>query len=82
MDQTSVAIDHSDPAAEAVHRLGKLDADKAPAQNQEMFRNAIELQCFDMGQGVRFTKTGRRIDGRVGSRVNNDALPANDAKLL
>src|SRR5438309_7504338 len=75
MEEASVAINHRDPAVKAAHCLGQFEADKPTAQHEEMFRNAIQFQGFDVRQGICFSKTWRRLDSRTGSRVDDNPLP-------
>src|SRR5260221_5806198 len=75
MDQPRVALNNRHPASEATHGLGQLEPNIATTQDEEMFRNAVQIQCFDMGQGVRFGKTRNWTNGRAGSRVDDDLLP-------
>src|SRR6266700_8022636 len=79
MEQPGVALDNGHPAAEAAHGLGQLEPNIATTQDEEMFRNAGQIQCFDMGQGVCFGKTRNWTDGRAGSRVDDDSLPVKQA---
>src|SRR6266566_6070924 len=79
MDQSGVALNNGHPAAEAAHGLGQLEPNIATTQDEEMFRNALQIQCFDMGQGVRFGKTRNWTDARTGPRVDDDPLPVKKA---
>src|SRR5260370_39004694 len=79
MEQPGVSLDNGHPAAEAAHGLGQLEPNIATTQDEEMFRNAAQIQCFDMGQGGRFGKTRDLTNGRAGSRVDDDLLPVKEA---
>src|SRR5258708_38400913 len=79
MEQPGVELNNSHPAAEAAHGLGQLEPNIATTQDEEMFRNAVQIQGFDMGQGVRFGKTRNWTNGRAGSRVDDDLLPVKKA---
>jgi hypothetical protein len=58
MRQTFISFNDSHPAAKAAHGLGQLQSDVTASQNQEMLRNVIQFESFDMGQRTRFAKTG------------------------
>src|SRR3989442_15867083 len=75
MNQAAVAINHSHPAAKAAHCLREFQADKPATQHNEMFRNKVQFQRFNMCQRLCFSQTGRWLDGRMGSYVDYDPLP-------
>ena len=79
MKQPGIALNNGHPAAEATHGLRQLEPNIATTQNEQMFRNAVQIQRFDMGQGVRFGKTWNWKDGRAGSSVDDDPLAVKKA---
>ena len=48
MDERAVALDHGHAATETPKRLGQLDADIAAAQDDQVFREVVELQGLDV----------------------------------
>src|SRR6185437_5555728 len=41
-------------------RLGEFDPNVAPANHQPMLGNYVQLECLDVGERLRFSKTGDR----------------------
>ena len=54
------SLNHGHPGAETPHGLCQFKADKAAAQDNEMFRQAVEIESFDVGHGL-----GRRQAGPI-----------------
>src|SRR5262249_55980097 len=74
IDQAWVMIYYCDSTPEPAHRLCKLCADKSASQNEEMFRNIVKLQCFDMRQRFRLSQAGSGNDGRMSAHIYDHPL--------
>ena len=67
-----VALDNGDARAEAAHGLGKLKADVAAANDEEMFGDDVEFEGFDVGERMGFMQAGDGIDGGAGAGIDED----------
>src|SRR5260370_6593656 len=56
MHKPVITIDQRNFAAEAAHCLRQLQSNIAAADHEKMFRYFIQFECFDMGEGLRFSK--------------------------
>src|SRR6266513_1572657 len=65
--------------AKAVHRLREFQADKAAPQDNEMLRNAVQFQCFDVRQRIYFSQARRCLYGCTGAGVDHNPLPTKHA---
>ena len=52
MNQVSIPLDNSHPAARTRHGLRKLEANTATSKDKEMFQNPIQLERFDLDQRI------------------------------
>src|SRR5437773_9728838 len=75
MNQAGVAFDYRHSAAKPAHCLREFQADKPAAQDNQMFRNTVKFQRFNMCQRLGFAQTGSRLDGRMGANIDDDAFP-------
>ena len=58
VEQAIIALHDGDTAAQTTHRLGKFQPDIAATENQQMFRDDVELQRFDMSERRGLGETG------------------------
>src|SRR5260370_34024798 len=56
MHEPVITIDQRNFAAEAAHCLRQPQSNIAAADHEKMFRYFIQFECFDMGEGLRFSK--------------------------
>src|SRR5262249_29216757 len=77
-----VATDRRDPTPEPTHGLSELETNKAAAENDQMLRNTVEFQGFDVRQGICFPESGSSIDCRMSSCVDDHAFPLQQADLV
>ena len=66
--------------AEAAQGLRKFQADVAAAENDEMLRDAIEIESFDVRHGIGGGHPGSFGDGGAGTEVEEDAIAFDDAR--
>ena len=57
-EQAGICIEDRDVATESTHRLRQFNAYVATADYKKMFGNAIEFECFDVGERLCFRKSG------------------------
>src|SRR5207248_4975664 len=75
----SVSIDDSHFAAETAHCLCEFQANVAASQNKEMLRDAIQIESFNVCQGLRFREPSNIWNRRAGTNANDYFAPAYDA---
>ncbi len=78
-EQLFPMLNDRDPAAEASHRLSKLQTDIATANNDEMFGQPFEIERFDMRQRRGGGKSGHLRYGGARANIKEDTLTAQAA---
>src|SRR5262245_1411861 len=71
MHQPIIALDHRHLAAEATHGLGQLYADIAAADHDQMCGDYIQLEGFDMCEGLRLNKARNGFEDSARTGVDN-----------
>src|SRR5262245_29850890 len=76
MRKASVAVKQCHLTSEPAERLAQLQADVACPENNEMLRDMIELQRFNMRQRHRLQKSWNRLQRCACAGVDNHVPPA------
>ena len=61
MEECGVALDDSDPAAEAAHRLCELETNVAAAEDKDVCGDCIEFERFNMCEWISGGQTGDAV---------------------
>lgn len=80
MCEPVVSIDECHTAAEPAHRLRQFQSDVASTQYQEMFRDGIQFQGFNMGERTGFGQSRDGRDGRPRPRANDDLVATDNSR--
>src|SRR5437899_12701837 len=72
MQQAIVAINHRNTAAEAAHGLSELEPHKSPAQDKEVLWSEVEVQCFDVRQGLWCARARSTNDRCIRSSLDDE----------
>ncbi len=76
MDQRAVPFDDGHAAAEAAEGLRQLEAHVAAAQDDQVFRQVVQIQCLDVSQRARIREPRGVIDPGTRPGVDHDGLAA------
>ena len=76
VDQRAVPLDDGHAAAEAAERLRQLEAHVAAAQDDQVFREVVQVQGLDVGQRARLREPGGVVDPGTRPGVDDDGLAA------
>ena len=76
VDQRAVPLDDGHAAAEAAERLRQLEAHVAAAQDDQVFRELVQLQGLDVGQRASLREAGGVVDPGTRPGVDDDGLAA------
>jgi hypothetical protein len=79
-EQARGALEDGDFASETVVRLCKLETNVAATDDDEIFGEAVQLEKFDIGEGLGFAQAGGGRDGGVRAQVEEDALADDRAR--
>ena len=61
---------------ESAHCLGKLQSDVSTTDHQEVFRNFIQFECFDVRERLRLCKPWSLVHRRMCPRPDHHIGPA------
>jgi len=73
-------LEDGDFASETAVRLCELETNVATTDDDEMFGEAVQLEEFDIGEGLGFAQAGDGRDGGVRAQVEEDALADDRAR--
>ncbi len=76
VDQRAVPFDDGHAATETAERLRQLEAHVAAAQDDQVFREVVQLQGLDVSQRARLREAGGVIDPGTRPGVDHDGLAA------
>ena len=79
-EQARGALEDGDFASETAVRLCELETNVAAADDDEMFGEAVQLEHFDIGEGLGFAQAGGGRNGGVRAQVEEDALADDRAR--
>ena len=76
VDQRAVPFDDGHAATETAERLRQLEAHVAAAQDDQVFREVVQIQGLDVSQRARLREAGGVIDPGTRPGVDHDGLAA------
>ena len=76
VDQRAVPFDHGHAAAETAEGLRQLKAHITAAQDDQVFREVVQIQGLDVSQWARLREAGDVIDSGTRPGVDHDGLAA------
>src|SRR5271170_4972560 len=76
MREPFVAFDDGHTAAKPAHGLCEFKADVTAADDQDMFGNDVQFECFYMCERISFSETGNGFNRRPRTRADDDLFSA------
>src|ERR1700733_3163489 len=81
MEEPMVAFNNRDATAETAHGLGKLKTDIAASDHEQMFRDMVQLERFNMRERFCFRQSRHGVNRRARAGIDEDFLPAKHSRL-